>query len=67
MQNLTMIKLTLSSKYLEFQEWLERYEEDLTIYWEESSCHLDSSIQFKKWAKGFYHECQRWDEYQRDD
>tara|TARA_B000000460_G_C21166513_1_gene243493 strand:+ start:91 stop:294 length:204 start_codon:yes stop_codon:yes gene_type:complete len=67
MPSLTMTKLTLSSKYLEFQEWLERYEEDLIIYWQESSCHLDSSMKFKKWAKGFYSECQIWDEYESRD
>jgi len=67
MPNLTTIKLTLSSKYLEFEEWLERYEDDLTTYWQESSCHLASSIQFKEWAKNFYQDCQRWDYYEKDD
>ena len=63
----TVAKLKLSSKYLGFQDWLDKYEEILDIYYQESGCNADETINFEDWARGFYHDCQRWDEYERDD
>ena len=62
-----IVRIKLSSKYLPFEEWIDKYGEELDIYWQESGCHLDKDSDFERWAKGFFHDCQRWDEYEKDD
>ena len=62
-----IVKLKLSSKYLSFPDWMERYEETLDIYYQESGCNTDTTMSFEEWARGFYNDCLRWDEYQRNE
>ena len=67
MLSYNFVKVKLSSNYLSFQEWVDRYGDILDIYWQESGCNLEQNADFEKWAKEFFRDCQRTDEYGRNE
>lgn len=43
-------------KVLDYEEWLNKYEAELDIYWHELGCNYELGNEFENWVETFYYD-----------